>query len=347
MKKIFSQLVLFLVLALSITDLHAQDPRFSMPFRSAQNINPAFTGMFEGSLRAQVQSRNQWGSVIGSSSFLTHAASVDYRYNVSGSDYFSGGLQFLTDKGGDSGYTIQQLMASMAFMKKLSDHGYRGRGGNYLSAGIQAGFGRRSLSPDIWFSSQWNNGIDTSIPSGEGLLENSGFEFDLSAGLLWHYAMDEGTSFYAGASIFHLTNPNISLLEGGNESLDTRYSLMGGAEFVISNEFSVLPALVILSQGQSLDIFLKGEIRYSNQDWDEVAFRVGFGPRINNKLEGRHLESIVAIARLEMKRFELGLSFDINTSSLSAVSRNRGGFEFSLSYRMEESYNSRALLPRF
>jgi hypothetical protein len=46
----------------------------------------------------------------------------------------------------------------------------------------------------------------------------------------------------------------------------------------------------------------------------------------------RHNESIIPYAGIESGDFQIGLSYDINISSLRTASNSRGGFELSLQY---------------
>jgi type IX secretion system PorP/SprF family membrane protein len=340
-----------LVSLIYVCDLEAQDPRYSQFYYAPQLTNPAFTGIFNGQARAIINYRDQWASVLGSNPFRTINASADYRYNVAGADYIAGGINILTDQGGSSHYSTQQVTAGVGFNKQIANSPFNRGENHYLSAGFQVGLGRRSINTDdLWFSSQFDINtlsVDNTLPSGEVIAENSGFHLDLNAGIAWYTSFSEKSSIYAGAAMFHLTSPDISLLENGSEKLDRKYTITVGGERFLTYEFSLLPSLLFIKQGQSTEIIAGTHLRYSNRDWEEVALRFGMWPRMNNNLDGIHLESIVFSSAFEMKDWTLGLSYDINTSSLSNVSRNRGAFELSLGYVFEEERIVRTFCPNF
>ena len=59
-------------------------------------------------------------------------------------------------------------------------------------------------------------------------------------------------------------------------------------------------------------------------------------------------DAIIPVIKLESNAFTIGLSYDVNISSLATVSEGRGGFELSLSYiGFLEHENPRYLCPKF
>ena len=73
MKKIFSTLTVCVAMV-SVTN--AQDPNFSQFFASPLTLNPAMTGLFDGTFRVAGNYRNQWPTI--NNAFLTKTASVDF-----------------------------------------------------------------------------------------------------------------------------------------------------------------------------------------------------------------------------------------------------------------------------
>jgi hypothetical protein len=78
------------------------------------------------------------------------------------------------------------------------------------------------------------------------------------------------------------------------------------------------------------------------EDPDNSSYIFNFGSYI------RWGDAIIPVIKLESNAFTLGLSYDINISSLQTVSEGRGGFELSLSYiGFLEHENPRFLCPKF
>src|SRR5678810_1107516 len=63
----------FLMIAANVL---AQDPHFSQFFSSPLTLNPAFTGKFNGQVRAAANYRNQWPTI--NRAYETGTASVDF-----------------------------------------------------------------------------------------------------------------------------------------------------------------------------------------------------------------------------------------------------------------------------
>jgi len=73
MKKTIAILSILVNLSLLIS---AQDPHFSQFFASPLTLNPAFTGKFDGTVRAAGNYRNQWPAF--NDVYTTFTASVDF-----------------------------------------------------------------------------------------------------------------------------------------------------------------------------------------------------------------------------------------------------------------------------
>jgi hypothetical protein len=55
----------------------------------------------------------------------------------------------------------------------------------------------------------------------------------------------------------------------------------------------------------------------------------------------RWADAVAPVIRLDMKRFAVGLSYDVNVSQLTKASGARGGFEFTLAYK--NAFKSRVI----
>jgi hypothetical protein len=67
--------------------------------------------------------------------------------------------------------------------------------------------------------------------------------------------------------------------------------------------------------------------------WSSNAISFGVWQRVVGDVEGGvKAESTVIAARFDYDKISLGLSYDVNISSLAEASRNNGGPEISLTY---------------
>ena len=89
-------------------------------------------------------------------------------------------------------------------------------------------------------------------------------------------------------------------------------------------------------------------IRYSNNDLNELALRAGAWTRVVNKLDkGVQVDAVTIVAMLELNRWMLGLSYDLTVSSLTRANNSRGAFEISMTYFHPEHRRSKVTCPRF
>ncbi len=350
MKKRFTQLLVIVFVILS-QQVQAQDPHFSQFYMAPLHLNPAMTGIFEGSSRIAVNYREQYNSILSTQPFRTVAASFDMRKRIVRNDYLSFGVHLLQDQGGTSLFGQYRGNLSVSYLKQLSGSRYSSQA-QYLVAGAQAGVGQNRINPSrLWFSAQYDGptvSVNQNADNLEGDLANSSNMFlDFNAGLLWYARMDENTSVYFGGALNHISPVEISLYDGDSETLHMRWVAHGGAEFPFTRELSLLPAIMVTGQGPSLQTNLGANIRYSNHDWREVAIRAGLWTRVTKTVDGSHFDALIVSTILEMERFNLGVSYDVNTSSLKDASQSRGAIEVSLIYIHPSKDKYKVNCPKF
>lgn len=329
--------------------MDAQDPRFSQFYASPSQLNPAMTGVFEGRWRFHANYRDQWSSVISSNPFRSVAAGFDMKYRIVGDDYFAFGFNAIHDQAGDSHFNIDRGYLSIAYLKQLGGGKYR-TNDQYLIAGGQLGAGQHSIDNSLWFTNQFDYtsyAPNTGLESGEDGTINTDVYLDFNAGLMYYALFGDNTSVYFGGAYNHLNNPNVSLVEGGNEPLASRWTIHGGGELPFNDELSILPAVQVMGQLSSLEGTFGANIRYSNHDWYEVAIRAGLWTRLTNTVDGKHFDALIMTAILEMERWNLGVSYDITTSALTTANNSRGAFELSLIYVHPAKSRYRVNCPKF
>jgi type IX secretion system PorP/SprF family membrane protein len=327
---------LILILLFCIQVCEAQDPRFSQFYIAPDQLNPALGVVYDGKARFIANYRNQWSSILQDVPFRTMAAHFDIRQAI-GKDYMSLGFNVLKDEAGSSKLNRTKGSINLAYMKYLGgtkDKDF------YLVAGAQAGVGQHHIAWDnLWFSEQYNSSkdiIDYKVSTGEVENRKSNIYPDFNAGLLW-YLLAEEYSFYFGAAMYHINQPNISLFEGNSEPLSRRYVGHLGGEIKMNKQLSLLPAAAVSIQGPSTEGNIGANFRYSTNERNELAMRLGAWAHLAEKEEnGMGLEAVTLSTMLEMNTWTLGLSYDINTSGLNPATNYRGAFEASFIYIIPE-----------
>lgn len=353
LKHIFLFIICFVA-----TSLSAQDPHFSQNQNTNSYLNPALSGVYEGSMQIGVNYRDQWSSVLGTQKFITGNVNGDIKFGVFGGDYISINVNAMFDQAGASFYNQALLHLGGSFIKKLSEN-YNG--GQYLSFGFRAGMGQNSLDwGRLWFDRQFDRGgefVNTEANNGEpgigGGRGRTNFYPDGGVGIFWYMITGENTSVYAGLAANHLNKPNISLLASSSSNgsnLYTKWSGQVGAELSLNNKISVLPAVMVWVQGPSWQSVFGSAIKYNGYGDDDLSMRLGIMGRLaNSSASSVGFDSFIIDVGFEFSKYEIGLSYDFTTSQLSLASKNRGAFEISLIYRKpyEDSYRNQSNFPRF
>lgn len=335
MKNTYTLILIFFFVAIAQL-VQAQDPRFSQFYASPLNLNPAMTGVYEGQFRVVANYRELYNSILGSEPFRTISASFDMRHQVNRGNYVGFGVNLMRDAAGLSNFNRQTAAVSASVMKQLNGGRYRAND-QFLIAGAQLGVGQHGLNWNkLWFTNQYdqeNGAINFDNPSGEGFLNNSSDMYiDFNAGVLWYALFDERQSIYFGGALHHLNSPNISFLDQEDE-LPSRWVAHMGGELPFGKELSILPAIAVMGQNQSLSTTLGANFRFTNREWRELALRAGAWAHVVNQLDsGFALDAVTATAILELEAWNLGFSYDITTSTLTAANNGRGAFEVSLIY---------------
>lgn len=311
MKNIFAYILLAF---LSITSAFGQDSQFSQYDASPVLLNPALTGTEKDNpIRSIVQYREQWKSV--SSSYVTTAFAIDIPLQRWGIGAYI------------SNNETSRLLSENNFVLSGSYDVLDPKQKKHsLSAGANLGFINKRIDPSkLIFDSQFDERVfNENIESGETLLQYSRFLPELSFGVNYKF-IDPKKQFhpYLGAALFHLTRPDESFISNENLRMPMRYVFNGGARLYLNDDKVIInPKATYIGQGKASNIMLgvTGEATVS----EDVRLNAGISYRIKDAL----------IPQLGIHYLNFGyiLSYDINISTLSEFSSNRGALEFALIY---------------
>jgi len=153
--------------------------------------------------------------------------------------------------------------------------------------------------------------IDTSDPVLNGKGEETDMIFDMGLGL--YYRVPD--TYYVGFSVLQLLESKADPL-ATSAQLARQFNLVGGYEFSLPNlpSFDILPSLMLKTDGVSMQIDLTTLMRYRNQFWGGLTYR--------------YQDAIAIIVGMEWKNFNVGYSYDINTSAIGSW----GSHEIRLGY---------------
>ena len=328
MKKI----VLLLLLCSVLGEIRAQDPNFSQFFISPLTLNPALTGKFNGNLRVAGNHRNQWPAF--ERAFVTSTLSVDFPVmasRLSETDTWGVGIMALTDKTADGILTANFASITTAYHKALDEDGL-----NQLGIGFQGTFGGRRLDgrrlnfeDELDLQGTWTNTSDEPINNAQ---VNVNY-FDFSAGVLYNGSTNGYNNYYAGVSVYHINRPKESFAgDQGTFVLNPRITAHMGGSFPTGGGLNYIHLSGMVStQAKALNIVIGGAYAFNvNGDEDNPTnLFLGAFTRFSNLND-----AIIPHVGLEFGAFRMGLSYDVNLSSLKVGSQKQGGVEIALIYTL-------------
>ncbi len=324
MRKLF--LSLFLLSA--VLSSKAQDPNFSQFFASPLTLNPALTGKFDGAFRVAGNYRNQWPTI--NNAFTTATVSVDagiLRNSIPDYDQFGVGIMAFTDKAGNGVLQNNFLALSTAYHKALDENGFHQIGLGFQGTYVNKRLDINSLKFESMLRADGFTGLlDESFSSNQIKLSY----FDMNLGVLYNGTSDGANNFYVGASMYHVNRPKETFKEG-NYLLEPRLTLQAGGMIPLS-EYNALHISANHSrQANATNTVIGGAyaINVSQDLGNPTNLYLGSWYRFG--------DAIIPYVGLEFGDFQLGASYDVNTSSLKPASNLRGGAEISLIYIKKHS----------
>jgi type IX secretion system PorP/SprF family membrane protein len=328
-KMLFRNFLASFVLTASV---NAQDIHFSQFSQTPLLLNPALTGVFNGDQRVYLNYKDQWKSVT--TPYKTAAVSIDAGLMKKKWEkaFLGAGLFVYNDKAGDASLATTQINLSVSSIIALSEN-------HKVSAGLQGGYAQRSISPSNQkWDNQWNgSSFDPNANSGE-TNNFSSFGFgDFTAGANYNFSNSSSTmssndrlAINIGAAYHHLNKPQQVFVNA--DKLHSKLSVYADGFIGIKNfNLAIVPSVMVLSQGPSKEINAGTMIRYTIQEgsrftgiFKELAVSMGGYYRVK--------DAIVPTFLIEYANYAIGMSYDVNISSLKTASGGRGGFEIMLRY---------------
>jgi type IX secretion system PorP/SprF family membrane protein len=324
----------------------AQDPHFSQWAYTPLQVNPAFTGVFDGTARISNTYRSQWSGIGNGFKTIHISADAPIGKATKKNQFFGIGGMIYQDKAGEAGFKSTILEGSLSFVTALDD------GDNFISIAFQAGLNSQSvdLTKATW-DSQWNGDVfDPNLPGQSVQLPTTNY-LDFNTGLLYYWVPDGTNSFNIGASMQHIGSPNVSFYTNEDTPLRSKYTFHSGGEIELAKDYTwINPRAMFIMQGNQNEFIIGGDFknkvrfksRYTNY-MKEAYFYGGIYYRMK--------DAYVIRARFEYNSVGLGISYDINASTLSNLAGSANAFEVNFTFvnyvkkgQRTKNYNK---MPRF
>lgn len=303
MKRII--LVVTIILAIGVfKDTYAQDPIFSQFYGNPIYLNPALAGA-KVCPRVTMNYRNQWPGLDGTV-YATYSASYDQYFKA-----ISGGAAILAyhDIAGPGQLTTDQVSGVYNYNLNAS----RNLDINFAVQGTW--FQKKIDWTQLTFGDQIDRRKGFVYDTKEVPITGNKSGWDFTSGFFaYSKKLASKNSFYAGAVVHHITEPNEGLLTISN--LPMKITGHGGAKFPIGNhkdDVSISPNFLYQKQANynqvNLGVFLQ-----------KGAFVSG--------LWYRNKDAFILIVGVESDNFKIGYSYDITVSKLT--NKTAGAHELSM-----------------
>lgn len=276
------------LMGLGFSSMAQQNIQFSQYIFNELTINPAYAGNKEDwNLNASY--RQQWSGIPGAP--RTGSISVDGLFRGDDNDRRVGiGLQAMMDKLGPQ--SAMSLYGSYAYRIPMDEEGL-----SRLSLGVGIGITQYKMDGSTF---EYTDQNDVAIPVAAA----ASIAPDARFGLYYY-----NPNFYFGLSVMDLlssyTNTSYSWKGYKFETIKKapHVYLSGGTIFAFSDNFKMKPSLMVKSD-------LKGPINIDFNSFLIVADKIWVGGSY------RTTNNISIMAALNIPKFRLGYSYDLNMSSL-------------------------------
>lgn len=297
----------------------AQDIHFSQFYETPLYRNPALAGIMSGDVRASAVHRNQWNSL--SHPYKTTSLNAEYKMPVGGGDDFlTAGVQVFHDQAGSIALTSLQALPVLNYHKSLSSERNA-----YLSVGFMGGYVQRRFDRSKVTTNSGYDGRDD-----DEFFNPTQFSYlDASAGVSFNsgFGSSPDNNFIIGAAYHHVNRPRNSFFQNNNIEVTPKIVYSGAVKWGVGDYAHLTLQGDHFRQGAYRETI--GGILYGmkiGDDPEQPDYTLSGGAML------RWNDAVIPTVKLDYTPFSVGLSYDVNLSSLKTGTKGRGGFELSLSY---------------
>ncbi len=318
-----------IVLLLTLTALQgtSQDTQYSQFYANPLYLNPAFAGTGANS-RVALNYRLLWPNLP--QAFASYSASFDYHAEPINSGF---GVLFYRDQEGTANLNNSATAFIYSYDINIERH-------TVIRPAIQFGYIIRSIdNSKLLFSDQIDFGID-GVPSSDPNLNRIQTEnyWDFGTGVLMY-----NSKYWAGFSAVHLTSPNITFLDEGEDQLRVRYTFHAGGRYPLGKAMfrgdifpTIAPNLVYKRQGSFQQLEVGASVHLQPMIFG-MYYR---GLPIKNDFGKLNQDAIILHVGIEYASFEFGYSWDLSISEFDTVNGG-GAHEFAIQYGWRMPINKR------
>ena len=284
-----------------------QDAHWSIPTQNPIEMNPSNIGNFNGEVRIISNYKDQWRSVT--KPFNTINLNIDKRV----SSRFSLGSKIVHDVTGDGKYRTIEFGIIPSFILYTKEN-------IKFTAGISLGLNYKQISPSNFkFDNQFDGYMfQEFLSSNEKFQTNSQLNFSSGAGIQLNF-----NQHTLGCAMYNINQPNQGFF-GAKIKRPIRLLLSYEAFLNRNGLIQYSPSIIYQRQDVYSEFITGIKSSYHINNKKLKAINLGFNIR--------YKDAIIPYLGFEFNSLNLGIGYDINTSTLNLASNYRGGTEFYLNY---------------
>ncbi len=301
--------------------LFSQDIHFSQYNGSVINLNPAFTGLFDGDYRINGIYRSQWSSVPVPYKTFSLAGDGRFKPKNMKSDCIGLGIMFNNDKAGDTHYGTNQLYISGSYIHKLNKDSTL-----IWSTGLTAGISNVGFNySKMTFDDQYqNNNYSSSNSTGENFAKNTTTFGDFNFGTAVQFAIKQRAFVQYGISFHHVTSPKLTFQNNALIKIDSKLNNYLYFQYPIGAKTDIVTELLFSHQGKYNEIIPGAQVKLHLDQKTNQSVSVGIYYRTK--------DAVITRLGYQIKTLTAGVAYDLNTSKFIAATNRKGGFEIYLTY---------------
>jgi type IX secretion system PorP/SprF family membrane protein len=297
---------------------YAQDARWSQFYDNPILLNPSLAGEFKGTTRFHLNYRDQWRSVT--KPFQTFSFTVDSKFSKHKS--FRLGWSMLHDQVGDGKFKTLEINVNPSYEKILNRDTT-----DRILVGANLGFNHRNYIMDNFQFDEQFNGInfDPSAPITEEYTTLKKTNLTLGIGTAYNHRINRKMNIQTGLSIFNLNQPNQGFY-GEKVKRDVRITYFARLDWKIKEKVTIYPQLLYQRQGtlQEFVLGVQGKLKLIESEKEQRSVYAG--------LFYRTADAVFLNLGIDYNAWYVGVSYDVNVSTLKPASAGRGGFELVTKY---------------
>lgn len=306
--------MLLFYMVFSKTSVAQVDPHFSQYYTNPLWLNPALTGVIDGTSRINANYRTQWASI---SNFTTIGFAFDSKTNKN----INWGINIFNQTAGEAIYHITQALASVSY----TGFHFGKEGTSQISFGTQIGILNNGFDQTkLKLGTEYDpiNGYNPAL-SGETFTNTQASALDINFGVLYSNGNTQHRlNPFLGLAFNHLTQPTNPFLVTNGQKMPLRYTVHGGVRIAVNDMFSIVPNILYMRQGSADEKMLGayGEIKANATTAVLLGANYRFG------------DAAAIFVGVQHGNIVFSGSFDANVSTLKKIIPSANSGEISVTY---------------